>query len=125
MESMSLKTNIAEIFKPENKHRLKEYMIIIKMLEIYTDNMNWYPEKTIKDFEAIDKKYVEKMTYDYHERANKQYESIAINQKYCSEIAKTYKPEEKYYKNADLEDIGNQAYNRQAEIEFEHFYYLI
>ena len=55
-------------------------------MELYSYQNYWQVDKISYDFSSLDKKYLEKMNYDYKTRIKRLYEAMSLNQIYLQKF---------------------------------------
>ena len=119
-----LETNLRPEIVSKNPEEFKRFLIALNCMEYYLYQNRYQIELLKKDFSSLDKKYLEKMSYDYKTRIKRLEEAQNQNQIFLKEIAKKYKPDSSFLKNIDEKDIANTAYNESTTLNWAVFMYI-
>jgi len=122
---IKLETNLDPKELSKNPEEFKRFLVAIDAMELYSyHNYYWQIDKLYKDFSSLDKKYLEKMTYDYGERGKRLEDAIGLNQYFLNEIAQLYKPDSTFYGKYDMKEIDDLAYNEYGTLNYAVFMYI-
>jgi len=122
---IKLETNLDPKELSKNPEEFKRFLVAIDAMELYSyHNYYWQIDKLYKDFSSLDKKYLEKMTYDYGERGKRLEDAIGLNQYFLNEIAQLYKPDSTFYEKYDMKEIDDLAYNEYGTLNYAVFMYI-
>ena len=119
-----LETNLRPEILSKNPEEFKRFLIALNCMEYYLYQNRYQIELLKKDFSSLDKKYLDKMSYDYKTRIKRLEEAQNQNQIFLKEIAKKYKPDSSFLKNIDEKDIANTAYNESTTLNWAVFMYI-
>ena len=119
-----LETNLRPEIVSKNPEEFKRFLIALNCMEYYLYQNRYQIDLLKKDFSSLNKKYLEKMSYDYKTRIKRLEEAQNQNQIFLKEIAKKYKPDSSFLKNIDEKDIANTAYNESTTLNWAVFMYI-
>lgn len=119
-----LETNLRPEILSKNPEEFKRFLIALNCMEYYLYQNRYQIDLLKKDFSSLDKKYLDKMSYDYKTRIKRLEEAQNQNQIFLKEIAKKYKPDSSFLKNIDEKDIANTAYNESTTLNWAVFMYI-
>ena len=119
-----LETNLNPEVLSKNHKEFKRFLIALNCMENYLYQNRYQIDVLNKDFPSIDKKYLQKLSYDYKERVKRLEEAQKLNQIFLKEIAQKYKPDPSYRKNIPELYISNSAYNETTTLNWAVFMYI-
>ena len=119
-----LETNLRPEILSKNPEEFKRFLIALNCMEYYLYQNRYQIDLLKKDFSSLNKKYLEKMSYDYKTRIKRLEEAQNQNQIFLKEIAKKYKPDSSFLKNINEKDIADTAYNESTTLNWAVFMYI-
>jgi len=119
-----LETNLDPKDLSKNPEEFKRFLIALREMELYTYHNTWQVDKINYDYSSLDKKYLEKMTYDYKTRVKRLQDAMAVNQTFLNEIYKKYLPDSSYYANYNQKELDDLAYNEYSTLNYAVFMYI-
>ena len=119
-----LETNLDPKELLKNPEDFKRFLIALREMELYTYHNTWQVDKINYDYSSLDKKYLEKMTYDYKTRVKRLQDAMAVNQTFLNEIYKKYLPDSSYYANYSQKELDDLAYNEYSTLNYAVFMYI-
>jgi hypothetical protein len=99
---IKLETNLDPKELSKNPEEFKRFLVAIDTMELYSYHNYWQIDKLYNDFYSLNKKYLEKMNYDYETRGKRLEDAMGLNQYFLNEIAQLYKPDSSYYEKYDM-----------------------
>ena len=108
-----LETNLSPEILSKNPDEFKRFLTALDCMENYASQNKYIIDTVNNSYSKIDKKYLDKMSYDYKTRVKRLEEAINNNQIFLKEIATKFKPEEKYLQNVSIKENSspNQTEN--------------
>ena len=119
-----LETNLSPEILSKNLGEFKRFLIALNCMENYIAQNKYKIDELNKDYPSLDKKYLNKMAYDYKTRIKCLEEAYKLNQIFLTEISKKYKPDESYLKNINPKDLEKSAYDESVTLNWAVFMYI-
>ena len=121
---IKLETNLDPKELSKNPEEFKRFLVAIDAMELYSYHNYWQIDKLYNDFYSLNKKYLEKMNYDYETRGKRLEDAMGLNQYFLNEIAQLYKPDSSYYNKYDMKEIDDLAYDEYSTLNYAVFMYI-
>ena len=117
-------TNLSPEILSKDPEEFKRFLVALNCMENYISQNRYVIDRINKDYPLIDKKYLNKMSYDFKTRIKRLEEAYNLNQIFLKEISQKYKPDPSFLKNIKQEDINNEAYNQSTSLNWAVFMYI-
>ena len=119
-----LETNLCPETLSKDPEEFKRYLMALSCMQYYIEQNQYQIDNLNKDYSSLDKKYLQKMSYNYKTRIKRLEEAFKLNQIFLTEISNKYMPDPSLLKNISEDDIYNSAYNDSGTLNWAVFMYI-
>ena len=119
-----LLTNLNPETLSKDPEEFKRFFVALRTMDCYFYHNKYQIDKLIYDFSHINKKFLEKMSYDYNIRAKRLEKAMSDNQVFLTSISRRYWPNQEYFNKYNIKEIDELAYKEYSCLNYAVFMYI-